>query len=311
MISNTQEKFTIQVIAPSMGKFRSHDYWVRKAANDAIAALGYEALEPDTDVTPDIQLVFMGMPTSAHIRGRFKATWLYSKPGRDFPDEELDVFDQIYTLSATHQQKFEQKTGRKTKVLQIATDKYYKAAIEKHEYDIVYMATGVEYRAKVVRTLAEAGFRIGLVGSKWTKETEKVEKKPSYCLVDHPNIDIVEGFWPNEQFGDFYNKAPLSIYPMSETYVESGIVPIRILDVSTGSGCLCVVSSNPGLREVFANPPPTYDSLDEMIKLIRFYLDHPEERKIKQADVRQSLTRRYEDLVNDVINDAKIFWGQK
>lgn len=297
----------IQVITPGMERTNTHDYWVRQTMYKAIELLEHEALKGNSKELPDIQLICMGMPTSANIRGRYKATWLYSRPERDFPDEEMDVFDQIYTLSSVHQQKFKQKTGRDTKVLYVATDKTHRAATEEYKYDVAYMATATDYRFEAVLTLAEAGCKIALVGSKWVKGSHK----PNPYLVAHPNIEIVERFWPNEHFSDFFNLAPLSIYPTQDAYVENGIVPIRILDVYASSDCLCLVKSSPALKEVFPVLPPTYSSLDDLIMLANNYLNNPEKRKSKQIAVQQALTRRWEHVISDIIDDAKIFWRQK
>lgn len=289
-----------------MERTNTHDYWVRQTMYKAIESLGHEALKGDSKDIPDIQLICMGMPTSADIKGRYRATWLYSRPERDFPDKEMNVFDQIYTLSSVHQQKFKQKTGRDTKVLRIATNKVHKAAVEEYGYDIAYMATATDYRLEAIQTLAEAGYKIALVGSKWVKGSHK----PNPYLVAHPNIKIVERFWPNERFSDFFNLAPLSIYPMQDAYIENGIVPIRILDVYASSDCLCLAKNNSALREMFPVLPPTYSSSDGLVALARDYLDNPEKRKSKQTAVRQALTRRWEHVISDIIDDAETFWRQ-
>lgn len=296
----------IQVITPGMERTNTHDYWVRQTMYKAIESLGYEVLKGDSKDLPDIQLICMGMPTSANIRGKYKATWLYSRPERDFPDKEMSVFDQIYTLSSVHQQKFKQKTGKDTKILRVATNKDYKPATEEYKYDVAYMATATDYRLEAVQTLAEAGYKIGLVGSKWVKGSHK----PNPYLVAHSNIEIVEKFWPNEQFSDFFNLAPLSIYPMQDAYIENGIVPIRILDVYASSDCLCLAKNNLALKEMFPVLPPTYSFSDELVALAKDHLDNPEKRRLKQIAVRQALTRRWEHVIGDIVQDAKAFWSQ-
>lgn len=308
-----QERLTVQVISPDSGREnKGHDHWVWLATNQAIERLGHNTLDPFSTTLPDIQLSFLGMSPKYDIpaKGMFKAAWLYAKPEFDFNDRNLKVYNQLYTLSTIHQQAFEKCTGLKTKVLRVATNKIHKPATKAYQYDIAYMATGVEYRAQVVRALAEAGYRVAVVGSKWTKDAARAKIRANLCLVEHPNIDIIGEFWPNEEFSDFFNLAPLSIYPMQDAYVENGIVSIRILDVYASSDCLCLVRNNPGLEETFGVLPPTYTSLKDLIELVEFYLKNPEECRIKQEAVRQSLLRRYEDLVRDVIRDAKVFWGQ-
>lgn len=314
LVNSTQEKFTIQVISPDSDREnKGHDHYVWKATMEAIEALGHVALDPFTTEIPDIQLIFMGVPQKYKFvrRGTFKAAWLYAKPNADLEERNLDDFNQLYTLTTCHQQVIEARLGRKSKILRVATNKIYTPATKKYRYDVAYMATAVDYRAEVVKALANAGFKVAVVGSKWTKDAERAQKRANLCLVKNPNINIIDEFWPNEKFNDFFNMAPLSIYPVADSYMENGIVPIRILDIYAGSDCLCLVRKVSTLNEAFSVLPPTYDTPQELINLVEHYLAHPEERKEKQAAIRSGLTRTYEDLVNDVINDAKVFWGQK
>ena len=312
----------IQVISPDAGRDnKGHDFWVLKVTGEAVTSFGHIVLSPFSEEMPDIQLTFVGMPPKCDIprRGRYKAAWLYARPEKDFADQNLDEFDQIYTLSTMHQQVFKEKTNRDTKVLLVATNKHYKPATEDYRYDIVYMATGVRYRADAMKTLAKAGYKIAIVGSKWAKEGafmpyEKIKTKKvraNLQLMPYPNVDILTDFWPNDQFSEFFNMGPLTVYPLLKPYIQNGIIPIRILDIYASSDCLCLARESAGLEEVFSERPPTYYAEEELVELVKFYLDNPDIRRAKQKDVRLSLTRRYEDLVNDVIKDAKVFWEKK
>lgn len=292
----------IQVISPEIGsedERMSHDYWVRKATNEAIAALGHEVLEPRTTEMPDIQLTFLGMHPFHRIRkkGRYTAGWIYSRPER-LKSRKLRGYNQIYTLSIVHQKRLAETKGIESKVLLVSSDKAYKSSNGQYEYDVACMASHRKGRIKPILALADAGLKVVIAGYKWKKE------------IQHPNVDIIADFWPNEEFSDFFNKAPLSIYVMDKPATINGIVPIRILDVYTSSDCMCLVSDNPALPEMFPELPPTYSSLDELVERARFFLANPEERKVKQSRVRQQLKRTYKDLVNDVIRNAKAFWNK-
>lgn len=309
------EQLKIQVISPDLGRdnIQGHDYWVRKATNEAIAELGHIVVGPDYRGVPDIQLTFIGMKVQHEIKrkGRYTAAWLYARPEESHESKNLRAYDQVYSLSEVHREVLKERTGRKSRVLRVGTNKTYAPVRRPYRYDVAYMATAVKYRAEAVMALAEAGLKVAVVGSKWTKDHDRAKRRANLCLVDHPNVEILADFWPNEQFSDFFNLAPLSIYPIRDAYVESGIVPIRILDVYASSDCLCLVKENPALEENFPALPPTYNTLEELVERAKFFLTNPGLRRARQEAIRKKLSRTYKDLVNDLIVDARTTWEQQ
>lgn len=298
----------IQVISPEIGNKQeelSHDFWVRKATNEAITELGHEALPHDSKEVPDIQLVFAGMDFRLLKKkvkpvGKFRAVWLYSKPDEIRAHKgNLNGFHQIYTLTTTHAEVFKKETGLLSKPLRIAVDKEYRPRKREYGFDVAYMGTKMGYRAQVIRTLAQKGYKIIVAGYGWTG------RRP------YKNIHIAKQFWPNNQFAEFYNQAPLSVYPMKKEFIGRGIVPIRIADIFASSDCLCLCPVNPGLKETFANPPPQYKDTNELLQMVKFYLSHPVEREETQRTVQKSLIgRSYKDLVLEVIVDAMNHWSK-
>lgn len=298
----------IQVLSPEIGypnEKMNHDFWVRMATNKAIIELGHEVLPPDTKEIPDIQIVFAGMEFhrpryKARLNGKFKAVWLYSRPSEMTQHtSRLRQYDQIYTLTSKHAEVFEKESKVVTKPLKIATNKTYKPATKPYAFDLAYMGTKVDYRLRNIVELANQGYKIVACGFGWTRG------------VKHKNIHVAGQFWPNEDFSGFYNQAPLSIYPMRGEYSKYGIVPIRIMDIYASSDCMCLCSPNRGLMETFAITPPQYEDSRGLKQVVEFFLKNPEERKQRQAAIRESATRTYRDLVLDVVTDAMDFWSKR
>lgn len=296
----------IQVLSPEIGlpnEKMNHDYWVRAATNQAIKGLGHEPLEPNTKEVPDIQIVFSGMKPrhQCALNGRYRAVWVYSRPNEmDAQRGFLSQFDQIYCLTEHHTLMFNQKMKTMAKPLRIGTDKTYVRATKPYAYDIAYLGSSPERRVEPITKLADHGFKIVVCGWRWNR-------------IKHENIDVVGQFWPNERFGEFFNQAPLSYYPVVAPFIEYGIVPIRIMDIFAASDCMCVTEANPGLIETFPITPPQFEHGDtgRMIELIDFFLRNPAERKSRQKSIRELIDRTYEDVVLDIIVDAQEFWSRK
>lgn len=299
----------IQVISPEIGNKQeelSHDFWVRKATNEAITELGHEVSPHDSKEIPDIQLVFAGMDFRLLKKkvkpvGKFRAIWLYSKPDEiKVHKGNLNGFHQIYALTAKHAEVFKKETGIITKPLRIATDKVYFPSKKEHLFDVAYMGTKIDYRVQTIKALAQEGHKIVVAGYGWTRRRL------------HKNIHATKQFWPNDRFAEFYNQAPLSVYPTKTEFTERGIIPIRVVDIYASSDCLCLCPINPGLKESFANPPPQYEDVDGLLRMVKFYLDHPAKRNEVQRTIREGLIKRtYKDLVLEVIVDAMHYWSKK
>lgn len=301
-------RMKIQILSPEIGypnEKMNHDFWVRTATNKAIVALGHEALPPSSREIADIQVVFAGMEFArprykTRLNGKFRAVWMYSRPSEMKTHvQRLKNFDKIYSLTSRHAEVFKGETGLVTKPLRIVTNKEHRPG-GKYAFDIAYMGTKVDYRVKAIIALAHRGYKIVVAGYGWTKGRL------------HKNIHVAGQFWPNNQFSEFYNQAPLSIYPIREEYATRGIVPIRIIDIYASSDCMCLCSINPGLAETFAIPPPQYEDVAGLVRMVEFYMDNPTKRKEQQTTIRESLRKRtYQDLVLDVIVDAMNFWSQR
>lgn len=296
----------IQVLSPEIGlpnEKMNHDYWVRKATNEAIRALGHEPLKPGAKEVPDIQIVFSGMkPRCQHIlNGKYKVAWIYSRPDEMHNQRGfLSQFDQIYCLTDYHTSKFSQKMKMKAKLLRIGTDKTHTPTTTPYAYDIAYLGSSPDRRVRPITALADHGFKIVVCGWRWNR-------------IKHPNIKVAGQFWPNEKFGEFFNQAPLSYYPVVAPFIEYGIVPIRIMDIYAASDCVCITEANPGLIETFPITPPQFEQgdTDRLIELMEFFLKNPATRKDRQKAIRGLIGRTYKDIVLDIIVDAQEFWSTK
>lgn len=290
----------IQIFSADIGWSNAkqcHDYWIRQNISASVNNSGYTTVPFDSNVVPDIQLTIWGMKPLYEIKaeGRFRALWLHSV--RYGLPKSCEQYDQIYTRSSIHQQRIRQE-GVDSKILPIASDKEYVPKNQPYKYDIVFMGTHREHRVKIIKLLADQGYKIAIAGVGWHK-------------LQHTNVDVLKDFWPNDDFSSFYNLAPLSVYELQDVHEEYGITPTRALDIYKCSDCLCIMRENNGIKEDFPIMPPVYSSDKELLRHVSFYLGHPRSRRKKQKDIRESLRRKYRHLVSEIISDAESFWKRR
>lgn len=293
----------IQILSPDLGLptgATNHDYWVRKHTEEAVVSMQHELVPHDSSAEADIQLTFLGMSSGRQfIRplGQFRAAWIYSRPdeyGRQL--DFLSQFDKVYGTTNVHSRAFLQETQQQIGVLPIATNKTYKTHQTQYIADVAYMGSANEERRRLIIKLANRGFKIVVAGRGWGQ-------------VKHRKIKFTKEFWPNEDFSTFFSKAPLAVYETSNTFVNYGIVPIRIMDIYVSSDSLCITNMNSGLAETFAEEPPQFSNFEDLVQQVKRFLKRPSERNRLQKKIRQSIKRTYQDLVTDVIVDAMQFWG--
>jgi hypothetical protein len=289
----------IQIFSPDTNTDNpqiTHDYWVKHDIIKAIKDLGHNVIHSDSLEIPDIQIVLWGQEPHYKIKteGKFRAIWLFSRPNK-LPRLVKRLEQQVYTLTKTHQRRVRRK-GIESKVLAIASNKEYRPVTRSYVYDIAYMGFCRGHCCTKIEKIAEQGYKIVIAGPLWEKMAQK-----------HPNIHLMGNSWPNDNFSNFFNLAPLSVYPVRDVYLKYGIVPIRIFDIFRSSDCLCITSKNEALKEVFSTLPPTYNTEDELLDHIRFYLKRNKIRHEKQQAIRSSLVRTYREWLLDIINDAMSF----
>lgn len=286
----------IQIVYPGMYSSRKHytgDYWVYQYIMKAL----YQAEHVVTEEKPDIQWQFIGLKERLRYRwtAPFRVAWIYARPHYYLRGRMLRKIVNrnhlIYTISQRHADILK-KHGVKCKPLLPAAGQHYQPRRDAHKYQVVYLGTGGSrsYRTSTINRLA-VRYSVAVCGIGWNNTQ-------STWLGD---------FWPNENLGEFYNQAPLSIYMMPKSYQQVGLIPVRVLDAMASSDNLCIVQENCGLKEIFGDiVPPTFRDVSDLLKVVKYYLQHDQERQQLQQDIREHLSHyTYEDLCKQVISDAR------
>lgn len=130
------------------------------------------------------------------------------------------------------------------------------------------------------------------VGNLYSKE----ELRPSvkYALENHIDVAVYGKEWKkyipskyvkgkyisNDKLHSYYSSADIVLNDHRQDMIENGFISNRIFDV-TASGGFIISDYMPEIEEIYGDSIPMYHHSEDFGKIVRYYLDHPEERKAK------------------------------
>jgi spore maturation protein CgeB len=139
------------------------------------------------------------------------------------------------------------------------------------DVDILYVGNargGLEYGRKSVYWLdPPEGTKVKVYGHKWHL----------------PRFEWMKDWFAGQYFdyndlNKIYNLAKITLVDGHEDMGEKGFVPMKIFDV-LASGGFVLSNKNSGIKEIFGNCVPQFNSKNEMNDLVKHYLKNDAERK--------------------------------
>ncbi|OPX57798.1 MAG: hypothetical protein A4E25_02175 [Methanobacterium sp. PtaB.Bin024] len=197
--------------------------------------------------------------------------WIFYYP--DFAD-----FDLVMATSETACRYIEDKTGRDTFLLPLATDpEIFNSQVEKDaRWKCDYCFTGSFWNdpREIVDTLDPESlpYTFKLYGKNW-EEFEKF--KPYY-----------EGFVPHQKMPEIYRSTKVVVDDANRVTKEYGSVNTRVFD-AVASGVLVVTNGDIGAEETFKGILPVYRSTKELNDLLSYYLSNEKERLAKIRELEE------------------------
>ncbi|BDZ72103.1 hypothetical protein GCM10025861_26200 [Methanobacterium petrolearium] len=197
--------------------------------------------------------------------------WIFYYP--DFAD-----FDLVMATSETACRYIEEKTGRNTFLLPLATDpELFNSQVKKDaRWKCDYCFTGSYWNdpREIVDTLDPESlpYTFKLYGKNW-EEFEKF--KPYY-----------EGFVPHQKMPEIYRSTKVVVDDANRVTKEYGSVNSRVFD-AVASGVLVVTNGDIGAEETFKGILPVYRSTKELNDLLSYYLSNEKERLAKIRELEE------------------------
>ena len=161
-------------------------------------------------------------------------------------------------------------------------DHFYPAYKEEYKSKILYVANqwpDSEMR-KTVRYAINNGIDIDIYGANWG---EKLDEKSKHLL----KADQIS----NDDLKYYYSSADIVLNDTREDMIEEGFISNRIFDV-TACGGFIISDYIEGIEEIYGDAIPMYKKEEEFVKLIKYYLEHEEERREKALKAHE-ITKKY------------------
>lgn len=150
-------------------------------------------------------------------------------------------------------------------------DKFYPAYDEKYKTKILFVANqwpDSETR-KTVKYAVNNNIEIDIYGVNWE---DKLSNDKKHWVKDSQIS--------NDELKYYYSSADIVLNDTREDMIEAGFISNRIFDV-TACGGFIISDYIEGIEEIYGDAVPMYKTEEEFVKLIEYYLAHPEERKEK------------------------------
>ena len=148
-------------------------------------------------------------------------------------------------------------------------DNFYPAYKEEYKTKIVYIANQwpESETRKSVKYAMNNGIEIDIYGVNWR---DKLSDKYMHWL----KADQLE----NSELKYYYSSADIVLNDTREDMIEEGFISNRIFDV-TACGGFIISDYIEGIEKIYGDAIPMYKTEEEFVKLIEYYLAHPEDRK--------------------------------
>jgi len=233
------------------------DYWVKHELEKEFQNLGLVVVEQN----PDAILYLFGVPVKGLPKETYNMVWVYSHPDMVTP-RNLKEFDKIFSLSASHTDKLQAMGYQDVDVVIGATAK--KPLVREKLHDIVFVgnARGPHGR-KIVSDVGHVPYDFKVWGRGWDS------------LL--PPQFYGGRYYDYEKLDELYASSSISLNDHHADMAREGFVAVKIFDI-LASGGFAISDKNAGIKEIFGDAVPQYESPKHLRELLAFYLTHREER---------------------------------
>ena len=230
------------------------DWWMRHGLVVALGDAGYVV----TDVDPDVVIHLHGQPRPLPKRA-IKILWIHDNPEKATP-ERLALYDHVFCASEILAARLRSR-GIGATPLGLATS--LRPRVVAPRYQVVFVGNArLDGHRPVVDALG-GGFDLKVWGSRFGSLPEGV---------------LVGRYVEYQDLPEVYGASAIALNDHYPSMADEGIVSPRVYDI-LASGGFCISDANPGLAPIFGDAVPQYRSPEELKALVRYFIDHPEERR--------------------------------
>lgn len=207
-----------------------------------------------------------------------KVAWSRNWLNRWISHPNFMDFDLVMATSETACKYIEEKTGRNTFLLPLATDpETFNSSVEGDEkWECDYCFTGSYWKdpREIVDILDPENllYTFKLFGKNWD---EFAKLKPYY-----------EGFVSHQKMPEVYRSTKVVVDDANRATKGCGSVNSRVFD-AIAAGVLVFTNGDLGADETFKGILPVYKSKEDLKELLEYYISNEDERKAKISELQE------------------------
>lgn len=236
------------------------NYWELQSFAKALENNGFEVSRDYSSA--DIDFLMWGMDHFHDMQGPRKFAWLEDH-GAFAMQQDWSDYEHVWVRSKPFQEKFKEICPQSSVILGTPTVTNFIKRTSPPKYDVVFLGSATPRRIDFLKFLIKR-YRVGVAGS-------LTQALPAGKFGD-------EGFhFENTKLGEFFNMGYIFPFLMGDPdYIRNGFISSSVYDMAATSECLLLHENGPGFRDIFSEAP-TYDSYDEAVEKINYYLNNKDE----------------------------------
>lgn len=213
-----------------------------------------------------------------------KVAWIRNNLDNWINHSNLKDYDIILCSSKTGCKYLKSKTSKESIYFPISTNPKrfngMKQISQKYNSDIVFTGSYWSHYREIIEFIESYNlpYSFKVYGKNW----EKIRK----------NKKNLHGFIEYKELPEVYSSTKIVIDDANHVTKDHGLVNSRVYD-ALASNCLVLTNNLIGSRDQFKSVLPTYGSVDELKKLIKYYMENDKERRLKIKELKNIVLSRF------------------
>lgn len=222
----------------------------------------------------DVVIVLRGLSRYRTQPGQINLMWNISHPDK-IQDEEYNEFDHVFVASESYAANLAERLQSTVSPLLQCTDPHVFFPDPNPEVkaeEILFVGNSRKQYREAVQFAIRAEMPIAVYGTHW----------PIFIPDSYIRGEYIE----NSILRQHYSRCDILLNDHWPSMRERGFASNRIFDAAA-AGTFVLSDTVKGMEQLFGKDLTTYRSEDEFRLLVRYYLEHPEERSEKAARLRE------------------------
>lgn len=301
----TQRLVAINIPAPRKKHNSWGDYWLAKDLKSALAKrfcvfLNFkENYNSYYNKFNDVMLTIAGLylETWKPRPGQINVAWVISHFSVKFP-ENIDLVacaSQKYT-------KYLLEHGTKAIYIPQFTnvDRFYPqtSTETRYHHKLLFIGNSRGIYRDCVKYAVEHKLPLSLFGKGWWK---------------YPVSEVLKGeYISNDELNLYYSNADIVLNDHYEHMRAEGFISNRIFDVTACKGFI-ISDYMPEIEEIYGDSIPMYKNEAQFVELIRYYLEHPQERREKAQKAHEITLAHFtaDHVGTTLMEEIDMIWKQR